>query len=69
MILVRKHKKRAHLSERVSESLEYSNRMELNKTGWQLLNSFNSGQGPLASSCECSNDPVGSMKCGQLWIH
>jgi len=67
MILVRKHKKRAHLSER---GLVWSIiiRWNLIKQDGNILNSFDSGQGPLAGSCERSNDPVGSMKCGQLWI-
>jgi hypothetical protein len=30
------------------------------------LHRFGSGEGQVVGSCECGNEPLGSIKCGEL---
>jgi hypothetical protein len=45
--------------------------MVLKDMGWvHGLNPFGSGKGLVAGSCECGNEPSGSIKCGEFveWL-
>ena len=33
---------------------------------WYVLNLAGSGQGQVADTCECGDEPSGSMKCGEF---
>jgi hypothetical protein len=42
-------------------------KMYLREVGWgQGLDRFGSGWGQVAGSCECGNEPSGSIKCGEF---
>ena len=33
---------------------------------WYVLKRAGSGQGQVAGTCECGNEPSGSIKCGEF---
>jgi len=38
--------------------------MDLTEIGWEGVESFGSGQGPMEGSCEHDNEPSGTIKGG-----
>ena len=52
---------------RPKPSWEDNIKMDLRKVGWgHGLGRAGSGQGQVSGSCECSNEPSGSIKCGEF---
>jgi len=42
-------------------------KMDLPEVGWGGVDCFAQAQdGEVASTCECGNDPLGSIKCGEF---